>query len=161
MSQYWSPLVHNLDPYVPGEQPQDQRYIKLNTNECPYSPSPRALAAIDAAGGGELRLYSDPTCAVLKEATADFYGITPENVFVGNGSDEVLGHVFHGLLKQDKPLLYPDLSYGFYPIYKLLYEINAQEIPLRDDFSLCLDDYYIDMFAEAQVRAIIEFATRD
>ena len=137
MSQYWSPLVHNLDPYVPGEQPKDQRYIKLNTNECPYAPSPMALDAIEAAGGADLRLYSDPSCSDLKEATADFYGIAPDNVFVGNGSDEVLGHVFHGLFKQDKPLLYPDLSYGFYPIYKLLYEIEAQEIPLRDDFRLC------------------------
>ncbi|MGB1008517.1 MAG: histidinol-phosphate transaminase [Thiolinea sp.] len=141
MSQYWSQLVHNLDPYVPGEQPKDQRYIKLNTNECPYPPSPAALAAIDAAGGADLRLYSDPTCASLKSAVADFYAVMPENVFVGNGSDEVLGHVFHGLLKQDKPLLYPDLSYGFYPIYKLLYEVDAIEIPLRDDFSLQLADY--------------------
>lgn len=144
MSQFWSPLVHNLDPYVPGEQPKDQRYIKLNTNECPYPPSPKALAAIEAAGGADLRLYSDPSCTALKEATAAFYGVAPENVFVGNGSDEVLGHVFHGLLKQDKLLLYPDLSYGFYPIYKLLYEIEAREIPLREDFSLCLDDYRVE-----------------
>ena len=144
MSKFWNPLLQELDPYIPGEQPRDQQYIKLNTNECPYPPSPKALKAIEAAGGADLRLYSDPGCQALKEAVADFYAVDTHNVFVGNGSDEVLGHVFHGLLKHDKPLLYPDLSYGFYPIYKLLYEIEATEIPLREDFSLNTDDYQID-----------------
>ena len=141
MSQYWSKLVRNLDPYVPGEQPKDQRYIKLNTNECPYPPSPQALDAIHAAANETLRLYPDPNADALKAAIADYYGIAHTHVFVGNGSDEVLAHVFCGLLKHDKPLLYPDISYSFYPVYANLYQIQAQVIPLREDFSLCLDDF--------------------
>ncbi|MDD5392496.1 MAG: histidinol-phosphate transaminase [Thiothrix sp.] len=141
MSQYWSKLVHDLDPYVPGEQPKDQRYIKLNTNECPYPPSPQALAAIHAAADETLRLYPDPNADELKDAIADYYGIARANIFVGNGSDEVLAHIFHGLLKHDAPILYPDISYSFYPVYATLYQIAARQIPLRDDFSLNLADY--------------------
>lgn len=141
MSQYWSKLVHDLDPYVPGEQPKDQRYIKLNTNECPYPPSPQALAAIHAAADDTLRLYPDPNADTLKDAIADYYGVSRANVFVGNGSDEVLAHAFHGLLKHDKPLLFPDISYSFYPVYANLYQIEARQIPLRDDFSLNLADF--------------------
>ncbi|MEZ5449373.1 MAG: hypothetical protein R3E89_10430 [Thiolinea sp.] len=94
MSAYWSPLVQSLDPYVPGEQPQDQRYIKLNTNECPYPPSPQALAAINHAAADSLRLYPDPEGTELKAAVADYYGLSADHVFVGNGSDEVLAHAF-------------------------------------------------------------------
>jgi histidinol-phosphate aminotransferase len=141
MSQYWSKLVHDLDPYVPGEQPKDQRYIKLNTNECPYPPSPQALSAIHAAADETLRLYPDPNADELKDAIADYYGIARANIFVGNGSDEVLAHIFHGLLKHDAPILYPDISYSFYPVYANLYQIAARQIPLRDDFSLNLADY--------------------
>jgi len=144
MSQYWSKLVHNLDPYVPGEQPKDQRYIKLNTNECPYPPSPNALAAIHAAADERLRLYPDPNADELKDAIADYYNVQRANIFVGNGSDEVLAHVFQGLLKHDAPLLYPDISYSFYPVYANLYQINAQQIPLREDFRVCLGDYAVD-----------------
>ena len=141
MSQYWNPFIHTLEPYVPGEQPKGQRYIKLNTNECPYPASPKALAAIAQAGGASLRLYSDPGATELKEAVADYYGVGTDNVFVGNGSDEVLAHVFRGLLKHDKPLLFPDLSYGFYPVYRQFFDIEAVEIPLREDFSIHPDDY--------------------
>lgn len=141
MSQYWSKLVHDLDPYVPGEQPKDQHYIKLNTNECPYTPSPQALAAIHAAADETLRLYPDPNADDLKDAIADYYGIARANIFVGNGSDEVLAHIFHGLLKHDAPILYPDISYSFYPVYANLYQIAVRQIPLRDDFSLNLADY--------------------
>lgn len=144
MSQYWSKLVHDLEPYVPGEQPKDQQYIKLNTNECPYPPSPKAIAAMQAECADTLRLYSDPSCADLKNAIAEFYGVGGDNVFVGNGSDEVLAHVFRGLLKHDKPILYPDLSYGFYPIYRQFFEMEAVSIPLRDDFTINLDDYVQD-----------------
>ncbi|MEZ5534367.1 MAG: histidinol-phosphate transaminase [Thiolinea sp.] len=144
MSQYWSQLVHTLEPYVPGEQPRDQRYIKLNTNECPYPPSPLALQAIAEAGGESLRLYSDPGATELKEAVAEYYAVGTENIFVGNGSDEVLAHIFRGLLDHDKPLLYPDLSYGFYPVYRQFFELNAVEIPLREDFSIHPDDYQQD-----------------
>jgi histidinol-phosphate aminotransferase len=141
MSQYWSKLVHGLDPYVPGEQPKDQRYIKLNTNECPYPPSPKVLEAIHAAADETLRLYPDPNADMLKDAIADHYAVARHNVFVGNGSDEVLAHIFHGLLKHDKPLLFPDISYSFYPVYAKLYQIGAQQVALREDFSLNLDDF--------------------
>lgn len=144
MSHYWSKLVHDLDPYVPGEQPKDQRYIKLNTNECPYPPSPAALAAIQAAANDALRLYPDPNADVLKDAIADYYAVPRNHIFVGNGSDEVLAHTFHGLLKHDKPILFPDISYSFYPVYANLYQIETQQIPLRDDFRLCLGDYACD-----------------
>lgn len=144
MSQYWSTLVHHLDPYVPGEQPQDQQYIKLNTNECPYPPSPLALAAIQAAADDSLRLYPDPNADLLKDAIADYYHVNRANVFVGNGSDEVLAHVFHGLLRHDKPLLFPDITYSFYPVYANLYQITTRTIPLREDFRLCLGDYTLD-----------------
>lgn len=144
MSQYWSKLVLELDPYVPGEQPKDQRYVKLNTNECPYPPSPAALKAIHTAADASLRLYPDPNADVLKDAIAHYYashGIARRHVFVGNGSDEVLAHVFCGLLKHDLPLLFPDISYSFYPVYANLYGIETQTIPLRDDFQLVLGDY--------------------
>ncbi|WP_028487696.1 histidinol-phosphate transaminase [Thiothrix lacustris] len=141
MSQYWSKLVHDLDPYVPGEQPKDQRYVKLNTNECPYPPSPNALAAIHAAADERLRLYPDPNADELKDAIADYYSVERANIFAGNGSDEVLAHVFCGLLKHDAPLLYPDISYSFYPVYANFYQIETKKIPLRDDFSLNLKDF--------------------
>lgn len=146
MSRYWSKLVQELDPYVPGEQPKDQRYVKLNTNECPYPPSAQALAAIHAAADATLRLYPDPNADLLKETIATYYAnyeVSRAQVFVGNGSDEVLAHVFHGLLKHDLPLLYPDISYSFYPVYANLYGIATQTIPLRADFRLDLTDYEI------------------
>lgn len=141
MSQYWSQLVHGLAPYVPGEQPKDQRYIKLNTNECPYPPSPKVLEAIHAAADGTLRLYPDPNADALKDAIAEHYGVTRANVFVGNGSDEVLAHAFHGLLKHDAPLLFPDISYSFYPVYANLYQIEVKQVPLQADFSLDLANF--------------------
>lgn len=141
MSHYWSQLVQELDPYVPGEQPKDQRYIKLNTNESPYPPSPQAIAAIQAAANDTLRLYPDPNADELRDAIAEYYAVERANVFVGNGSDEVLAHVFNGLLKHDLPILYPDISYSFYPVYANLYQIQVQQIPLRENFQLCLSDY--------------------
>lgn len=144
MSQFWSAHVHNLDPYVPGEQPKDQRYIKLNTNECPYPPSAKVLQAIQTANLEHLRLYPDPNGDVLKDAVIEYfneYELSRDQVFVGNGSDEVLAHIFCGLLKHDFPLLYPDISYSFYPVYAHLYQIATDVIPLRDDFTLDIADY--------------------
>ena len=147
MSQFWSPLVHTLTPYVPGEQPKLPDLVKLNTNENPYPPSPHALAAIQAELGGDaahLRLYPDPNADQLKQAIADHFGefgIAPGQVFVGNGSDEVLAHVFMGLLKHDKPLLMPDITYSFYPVYCGLYEIAHISIPLGEHFEIRVDDY--------------------
>ena len=141
MSKFWSQRTSELDPYVPGEQPKDSQYIKLNTNENPYPPSPKALQAIQQAAGADLRLYSDPNADELKQAIADFYQLKPNQVFVGNGSDEVLAHAFVALLKQDKPLLYPDISYSFYPVYSRLFGIKTKEIPLTDDFTIDVNDY--------------------
>jgi len=141
MSEYWSKLVHDLDPYVPGEQPQDQQYIKLNTNENPYPPAPgvaRCLAAFDTS---DLRRYPDPQSAELVEALADYHQVAAEQVFVGNGSDEVLAHAFQALLKHDRPLLFADITYSFYPVYCALYAIDYRQVPLDDELRIDLDGY--------------------
>ena len=141
MSKFWSDRTHELDPYTPGEQPQDQQYIKLNTNENPYPPSLLAIAAMQAASGESMRLYSDPNANELKQAIADFYEVEFDQVFVGNSSDEVLAHAFAGILKHEKPLLFPDISYSFYPSYCKLFDIKSNKIPLADDFTINTDDY--------------------
>ncbi len=144
MSQFWSQLVHTLTPYVPGEQPKLNNLIKLNTNENPYPPSPKALQAIRDETGESLKLYPDPNADVLKQTIADYYHVASNQVFVGNGSDEVLAHAFQALLKQDKPLLFPDITYSFYPVYCGLYEIDYQTIPLTDAFEINIEDYPVD-----------------
>jgi histidinol-phosphate aminotransferase len=144
MSKFWSQRTHELSPYTPGEQPQDTQYIKLNTNENPYPPSPLAIEAMQQAVSDDLRLYSDPHANTLKQAIADFYQVDISNVFVGNSSDEVLAHSFVGLLKQDKPLLYPDISYSFYPSYIKLFNIKAQAIPLDDGLGINFSNYQQD-----------------
>lgn len=141
MSQFWSQRVKELDPYVPGEQPKNQQFIKLNTNENPYPASPKALEAMQQAVSGSLRLYPDPNADQLKQSIADFYGIEKASVFVGNGSDEVLAHAFVALLKQEKPLLYPDISYSFYPVYCKLFGIESIKVPLTDSFEIDPNDY--------------------
>lgn len=145
MSKFWSARTHELDPYTPGEQPQDQQYIKLNTNENPYPPSPLAIAAMQEASGESMRLYSDPNANVLKQSIADFYaaeyGIEFNQVFVGNSSDEVLAHAFAGILKHEKPLLFPDISYSFYPSYCKLFDISSKLVPLAEDFTINTQDY--------------------
>ena len=141
MSRFWSEVVHGLTPYVPGEQPQIDGLIKLNTNECPYPPSDKVLQAIAAQTTGDLRLYPDPQATGLKAAIAHHHGLKAEQVFVGNGSDEVLAHAFMALLRHPAPLLHPDISYSFYPVYARLYGIETREIALRADFSIAVDDY--------------------
>lgn len=141
MSQFWSKLVHQLTPYVPGEQPKLDKLIKLNTNESPYGPSPKALAAIREAAADSLRLYPDPEGRELRQAIADYYGIQLEQVFVGNGSDEVLAHTFQALLKHEAPLLFPDITYSFYPVYCQLFGIDYRTVPLAEDFSVQIGDY--------------------
>ena len=139
----WSPLVNGLDPYVPGEQPATEGLIKLNTNESPYPPSPQALAAIADAAGDKLRLYPDPESSRLKATIADYFAVESENVFVGNGSDEVLAHAFNAFFRQDKPILFPDLTYSFYPVYCQLYNIDYQLTPLNADFEIDITDYKV------------------
>ncbi|MBB3104676.1 histidinol-phosphate transaminase [Azomonas macrocytogenes] len=141
MSRFWSPFVKNLVPYVPGEQPKLSRLVKLNTNENPYGPSPLALAAMQAELGDSLRLYPDPNGEHLKQAVADYYSIQPDRVFVGNGSDEVLAHAFQGLFQHDKPLLFPDITYSFYPVYCGLYGISFETVALDENFQIRAEDY--------------------
>ena len=143
MSRFWSPVVQTLTPYVPGEQPQMQRLVKLNTNESPYGPSPKALTAIDSLNNDDLRLYPDPEGSALKQAIAKLHGLDPKQVFLGNGSDEVLAHVFAGLLKHSKPVLFPDITYSFYPVYCKLFGIDYQTVPLGNDFEIQIADYKI------------------
>ncbi|MBU1301702.1 MAG: histidinol-phosphate transaminase [Gammaproteobacteria bacterium] len=141
MSKFWSPFVKALVPYVPGEQPKLTNLVKLNTNENPYGPSPKALAAMQAELNDNLRLYPDPNGERLKRAVADYYHVRPDQVFVGNGSDEVLAHVFHGLFQHGKPLLFPDVTYSFYPVYCGLYGIDYETIALDDRFQIEVADY--------------------
>lgn len=141
MSRYWSEVVHGLTPYVPGEQPKLSNLVKLNTNENPYGPSPKVLEALRAAVGESLRLYPDPNSDRLKAAIANFHGLRPQQVFVGNGSDEVLAHVFQALLKHRAPLLFPDISYSFYPVYCGLYGIAYETVALNERFEIDVDEY--------------------
>lgn len=139
MSRYLKEELQVLRAYTPGEQPQDQAYIKLNTNESPYPPAPSVAAAITRQEVEQLRLYSDPTGAELKGKLAGLYGVKPENVFLSNGSDEVLNFAF--LAFGAEGVAYPDISYGFYPVFAQLYQLDAVEIPLKEDFTVDYRDY--------------------
>ncbi|BAN46776.1 histidinol-phosphate transaminase [Metapseudomonas resinovorans] len=141
MSKFWSPFVKDLVPYVPGEQPKLAKLVKMNTNENPYGPSPKAVAAMQAEVGDNLRLYPDPNSDRLKQAVAEYYGVQPAQVFVGNGSDEVLAHAFHGLFQHGQPLLFPDVTYSFYPVYCGLYGIPFEALPLDEQFQIRVEDY--------------------
>lgn len=141
MSRYWSAVVHGLTPYVPGEQPKLANLVKLNTNENPYGPSPKVLDAVRAEAADTLRLYPDPGSDRLRAGIAAYHGVAADQVFVGNGSDEVLAHAFMALLKHGQPILFPDISYSFYPVYCGLYEIAYRQIPLTDTFEIRADDY--------------------
>lgn len=141
MSKYWSPLAGSLEPYVPGEQPKDKSYIKLNTNENPYPPSPKVLEAIAEAAGADLRLYPDPTCDALVQEAARYYGLSSKQIFVGNGSDEVLAFAFAAFFDPAKPLLFPDITYSFYKVYAKLYGLQPKLIPLDDDFNIPLEAF--------------------
>jgi len=134
MSRFWSELVGELTPYVPGEQPKLGKLVKLNTNEHPYPPSPAVLKAIASVSPDELRGYPDPESSELRQAFAARHGLAPDQVFLGNGSDEVLAHVFQALLKHEQPLLFPDITYSFYPVWCDLYKINWREVPLTPEF---------------------------
>ncbi|MBQ6999895.1 MAG: histidinol-phosphate transaminase [Oscillospiraceae bacterium] len=139
MSRFLAPQFQKLEAYTPGEQPQDMQYIKLNTNESPYPPAPSVVAAMTAGEVELLRLYSDPTAKNLKEKLAGLYGVTPENVFVSNGSDEVLNFAFMAF--GSKGVVFPEISYGFYAVYADLYALEAEKIPLKPDFSIAYRDY--------------------
>jgi len=145
MSKYWSKTIRNIKPYTPGEQPRDMKYIKLNTNENPYPPSPKVMEAITRASGemGEnLRLYPDPTCDELRCAIADYYKLEKQQVFVGNGSDELLAFSFLAFFDSDRPVLFPDITYSFYRVYASLFRTDYMEVSLNDDFSIPVESFF-------------------
>ncbi|WP_417594022.1 histidinol-phosphate transaminase [Oceanospirillum sp.] len=144
MSKFWSDALNSLQPYVPGEQPKTSNIIKLNTNENPYPPSPKVTEALDHFPVEKLRLYPDPDGSVLKEALSNYFELPIDHVFVGNGSDEVLAHAFMAFFRQKKPLLMPTMTYSFYDVYCNLYNIEAEHIPLADDFCIDLSQYHQD-----------------
>ena len=141
MSRFISKEADALAPYTPGEQPQDQQYIKLNTNESPFPPSPKVLKALTRAEVLKLNLYSDPTCAALNAAIAKHFELQPENVLSGNGSDEVLAFAFRAFCGEGKGVAFADITYGFYKSQVALFGLDATRIPLREDFTLNVDDY--------------------
>ena len=149
MNRFWSSIVSQLSPYVPGEQPKasgPNGLVKLNTNENPYPPSPQVIEAIQKTAATGLQKYPDPNGQVLKEAVAKYYAIDNRQVFVGNSSDEVLAHIFQALFTDragadDKPLVFPDITYGFYPVYAKLYKIPTQLLPLEADFSINVEKF--------------------
>lgn len=136
MSRYWSDVVNTLTPYVPGEQPQRDKLVKLNTNESPYPPSPRVLEAISAVNADALRLYPDPESVELRQAIATRFSLQTEQVFVGNGSDEVIALAFMALLKHSLPLYFPDISYSFYPVWSAMFDVAYNVVPVEEDFSI-------------------------
>jgi histidinol-phosphate aminotransferase len=142
--RFWSPEVRELEPYVPGEQPKIQNLLKLNTNENPYPPSPKVVEAVQAVlthQADALRLYPDPDATALNHAIAKQQNIDVSQVFVGNGSDEVLAHIFKAFFLQDEPILYPDITYSFYPVYSQFFGTKTKEIPLNDNFEVEVKDY--------------------
>ncbi|WP_417501088.1 histidinol-phosphate transaminase [Marinobacter sp.] len=141
MSKFWSPMVESLVPYVPGEQPKMANLVKLNTNENPYGPSPKVIEAIQAELNDSLRLYPDPEGESLRQTIADYHSVKPGQVFLGNGSDEVLAHIFYALFQHGQPILFPDVTYSFYPVYCGLYNIKGTKVPLTDSFEINPDDY--------------------
>lgn len=141
MKEFWSDRIAGLTPYTPGEQPKDRVFIKLNTNENPYPPSPMAVDAIRQAAGESLRLYPDPEAGELVQALADRYGLSKEEVFVGNGSDEVLAFAFAALFCEGSTIVYPDITYSFYPVYAGLFGIQSRTIPLKEDFTVDVEPF--------------------
>ena len=142
MSKFLSPTLAAVTPYTPGEQPQDQQYIKLNTNESPYLPSPAVIAAVSEHEVEKLRLYSDPACADLLKAAAAHFGLQPEQIMPGNGSDENLFFALRAFCDADHPLAYADITYGCYGVWCGLMHIPSHIIPLKEDFTLDPKDYY-------------------
>lgn len=142
--RFWSPEVRDLEPYVPGEQPKIQNLLKLNTNENPYPPSPKVVDAVQAVlthQADALRLYPDPDATALKQAIAKQQNVDVSQVFVGNGSDEVLAHIFKAFFIQQKPILYPDITYSFYPVYSQFFGVQTKQIPLNEKFEIDISDY--------------------
>ena len=140
MSRFFSERFAQLSPYVPGEQPQDMRYVKLNTNESPFPPPQAVLDAVRGESG-RLQLYSDPDGRLLRRKLAESCGVRPEQILLGNGSDEILYLAFMAFADDTHPIAFPDISYGFYPVLASLLNLPCERIPLREDFSIAAEDY--------------------
>ena len=140
MKKHWSQRIRDMIPYVPGEQPRDRQFIKLNTNENPYPPSPKALEDLRAAAGGSLRLYPDPECTGLRAVLPAAHGLSPEQVFPGNGSDEVLAFCFQAFFDPDRPVRFADITYTFYAVYASYFGLTPELVPLAEDFTLPVAD---------------------
>ncbi len=144
MNRFWSETIKDIEPYVPGEQPRDKKYIKLNTNENPYPPSPRVLEAIQRETGSDLRLYPDPDAEELKKDIAGFYGVQRNEVFVGNGSDEVLAFTFPAFFNQGCSISFPDITYSFFPVYARLFRVYYHTLILNEDFTIPFEQFLPD-----------------
>lgn len=143
MSRYWNEIAKNIEPYVPGEQPKDRKYIKLNTNENPYPPSPKVIEAIIQTANKNLQLYPDSNCDELRSTLANYYKLSPNQVFVGNGSDEVLAFSFMTFFNQENPILIPEITYSFYEVYIKLFNLKHKLILLDDKFDFSVDSFCI------------------
>lgn len=141
MKEFWSSRIRDMVPYTPGEQPKDRKFIKLNTNENPYPPSPRVQEAVQSVAVDSLALYPDPEAVNLRNSLAEYHQVSPEQVFVGNGSDEILAFCFQAFFGPEKAICFPDISYGFYPVYADLFRVQYEEIPLNEDFTLKLEAF--------------------
>ncbi|MGD0279164.1 MAG: histidinol-phosphate transaminase, partial [Smithella sp.] len=145
MNRYWSSIVKNIKPYTPGEQPKDRKFIKLNTNENPYPPSPKVIEAIKIAANESLRLYPDPTCDELRKTIAQYHNLRKEQVFIGNGSDELLAFSFPAFFEPaGNPILFAEITYSFYPVYAEFFNINYRLIPVDAEFNIPEEGYYQD-----------------
>lgn len=144
MSKYWNDNTKKLDPYIPGEQPKDKKYIKLNTNENPYPPSPRVIEAVQQAADESLRLYPDPDCDELTSTIAQYHNVNKNQVFVGNGSDEVLAFAFAAFFNPALPILFPDITYSFYPVYANFFNVDYKLIPLDSEFTIPVKEFFIE-----------------
>lgn len=140
MSKFWNDKVKEIEPYVPGEQPKDKKYIKLNTNENPYPPSNKVIEAMKNAVNGDLKLYPDPTCSELIEEIAKYYNLNKDEIFIGNGSDEILAFSFMAFFSENKQILFPDISYTFYKVYGELFNLNYRLVKLDEDFNIPLEE---------------------
>lgn len=140
MKEFWSGRIRDAVPYVPGEQPREGKFIKLNTNECPYPPSPGVVEAIRQAAGDELRLYPDPECLALRRAIAKREGLKPEQVFCSNGSDEVLAFAFQAFFDPEREIVFPRITYSFYPVYTDYFGLRCRRVPMNPDFSDPVDE---------------------
>lgn len=142
IDKYWSEKVKNLEPYIPGEQPRDKKYIKLNTNENPYPPSPKVLEVIANSANESLRLYPDPECTELCQAIADYYSLNKRQVFPGNGSDEILAFAFMAFFNPGNPIIFPEITYSFYPVYCNMFNIDYNLITLDNEFNIPIEKFF-------------------